>query len=109
MQERDQTGAHGRAGDGLGCPMLRVTTLYAASAAATADYYAHYLTMAPGEEPGVWTGVQADGLGLAGRVSTADLEMLLSGRDPVSGTRLGSVRVDRVKKDGKVIRVGVGL
>ena len=35
-----------------GCSMLRVTTLHASSAAATACYYAQYLTQAPGEEPG---------------------------------------------------------
>ena len=40
--------------------MLRVTTLHAASAAATAKYYAEYLTAAPGEVPGVWSGRQAD-------------------------------------------------
>ena len=48
--------------------MLRVTTLYASSAAATAAYYTHYLAQAPGEEPGVWSGRQAAELGLAGRV-----------------------------------------
>ncbi len=36
--------------------MLRVTTLYAGSAAATAKYYTQYLTQAPGEEPGTWLG-----------------------------------------------------
>ena len=48
--------------------MLRVTTLHASSAAATAKYYAEYLTAAPGEVPGVWSGRQAAGLGLSGRV-----------------------------------------
>jgi len=52
--------------------MLRVTTLHAASAAATAKYYAEYLTAAPGEEPGVWSGHQAAELGLAGRVEAED-------------------------------------
>jgi hypothetical protein len=33
--------------------MLRVTTLYASSAAATAKYYAQYLARAPGEVDGV--------------------------------------------------------
>ena len=46
--------------------MLRVTTLYASSAAATAKYYTRYLTDAPGEVPGQWTGHQADLLGLVG-------------------------------------------
>ena len=44
--------------------MLRVTTLYAATASATALYYTRYLTQADGEEPGIWTGRQAAGLGL---------------------------------------------
>ena len=48
--------------------MLRVTTLHASSATATATYYAQYLTAAPGEVPGVWSGRQADRLGLSGRV-----------------------------------------
>ena len=47
--------------------MLRVTTLYASSAAATAAYYTQYLAQAPGEVPGVWSGRQAAGLGLVGR------------------------------------------
>lgn len=62
--------------------MLRVTTLYASSAAATSKYYTRYLTDAPGEVPGQWTGQQADRLGLAGTVSTEALENLLSGHDP---------------------------
>ena len=45
--------------------MLRVTTLYASSAAATAQYYTRYLTNADGELPGRWTGHQADLLGLS--------------------------------------------
>ena len=49
--------------------MLRVTTLYASSAIATARYYTRYLAGTPGEEPGVWCGDQAIGLGLSGRVS----------------------------------------
>jgi hypothetical protein len=68
--------------------MLRVTTLHAGSAEATAKYYTQYLTQAPGEEPGRWTGAQATGLSLAGEVSTDVLELLLSGRDPLSGTTL---------------------
>lgn len=69
--------------------MLRVTTLYSGSAAATAKYYTQYLTQAPGEEPGRWTGAQSAGLGLAGEVSTDALELLLAGRDPLTGTTLG--------------------
>ena len=70
--------------------MLRVTTLYASSAVATAAYYTRYLAQAPGEEPGVWSGRQAEGLGLAGRVDADDLQRLLEGRDPATGTPLGS-------------------
>ena len=62
--------------------MLRVTTLYASSASATAAYYVRYLAHAPGEEPGRWRGGQADGLGLAGRVEAQALALLLEGRDP---------------------------
>ena len=74
--------------------MLRVTTLYAAAAAATAAYYTQYLTAAPGEVPGVWAGRQAAGLGLSGEVDAATLQTLLEGRDPRSGTPLGRSLVD---------------
>jgi conjugative relaxase-like TrwC/TraI family protein len=89
--------------------VLRVTTLYASSAAATAAYYAHYLADAPGEEPGVWWGRQADGLGLAGTVSEGALETLLSGRDPTSGSPLGRELVDRVKSNGNLVRAVAGF
>jgi hypothetical protein len=59
--------------------VLRVTTLYASSAGATAAYYTQYLADAPGEEPGVWSGRQALALGLTGRVEAEDLESLLAG------------------------------
>ena len=72
--------------------MLRVTTLYATSAAATAKYYTRYLTDAPGELPGRWCGQQADLLGLSGTVSTEAMERLLSGCDPVSGVVLSTDR-----------------
>ena len=39
--------------------MLRVRTLYAASAGVTAAYYTQYLTESPDDVPGVWTGNQA--------------------------------------------------
>ena len=68
---------------------MRVTTLYAGSAVATAKYYTKYLTQAPGEESGRWLGAQAAGLGLSGEVSTEALELLLSGRDPISGSTVG--------------------
>ncbi len=89
--------------------MLRVTTLYASSAAATANYYTHYLTRAPGEVDGVWTGKQAAALGLSGSVSAEALEQLLEGRDPVRGTRLGYPLADRVLADGRVVRAVAGF
>jgi conjugative relaxase-like TrwC/TraI family protein len=89
--------------------MLRVTTLHAASAAATARYYAEYLTAAPGEVPGVWCGRQADDLGLSGDVSVEQLQALLSGHDPVSGAQLGSALVDRATQRGGVVRAVAGF
>lgn len=53
--------------------MIRVTTLYASTAASTAKYYTRYLTDAPGELPGQWAGQQADLLGLSGTVTTEAL------------------------------------
>ena len=46
--------------------MLRVRTLYAASAGVTAAYYTQYLSESPDDVPGVWTGHQAAALGLTG-------------------------------------------
>ena len=89
--------------------MLRVTTLHAASAAATAAYYAQYLTAAPGEVPGVWCGRQAAGLGLAGSVDVAQLEALLSGRDPTTGMQLGGELLDRITTDGRIVRAVSGF
>jgi conjugative relaxase-like TrwC/TraI family protein len=89
--------------------MLRVTTLHASSAVASASYYAQYLTAAPGEVPGVWSGRQAVGLGLSGRVDVDALELLLSGRDPVTGTRLGRELLDRFTADGRVVRAVSGF
>jgi conjugative relaxase-like TrwC/TraI family protein len=89
--------------------MLRVTTLYASSAEATAGYYAHYLSQAPGEVPGVWSGAQAAGLGLDGEVGVEALQAALEGRDPVTGTRLGMPLVDRYTKDGALIRAVAGF
>lgn len=48
--------------------VLRVTTLYASTAAVTAGYYTAYLTEAEDEIPGRWTGGQAALHGLAGPV-----------------------------------------
>jgi len=42
--------------------MLRVSTLYASSAAASASYYASYLTDAPGEVPGCGAAVRPTAL-----------------------------------------------
>jgi conjugative relaxase-like TrwC/TraI family protein len=89
--------------------MLRVSTLYASSAKATAAYYAHYLADAPGEIPGVWWGDQAIELGLSGTVTEQALEMLLSGRDPSSGSRLGAELLDRFKADGTPVRAVAGF
>ena len=69
--------------------VIRVTTLHASTASATARYYTRYLTDAPGELPGQWHGRQADLLGLSGTVTTDALERLLCGRDPISGVGLG--------------------
>ena len=89
--------------------MLRVTTLYASSAGATAAYYTQYLTQAPGEVPGVWSGVQADRLGLHGVVGGDVLQALLEGRDPVLGTPLGQPLADRHRTDGSVVRAVAGF
>jgi conjugative relaxase-like TrwC/TraI family protein len=89
--------------------MMRVTTLYAGTAAITAAYYTAYLTRAEGELPGKWMGQQAHAFGLSGDVTTEQLEALLSGRDPIDGTPLGQPLVDRVKTDGTVIRAVAGF
>ena len=89
--------------------MLRVTTLHASSAAATAAYYAQYLTASPGEAPGVWSGRLAVGIGLAGTVDVEALELVLSGRDPVTGTPLGRELLDRFTADGRVVRAVSGF
>jgi conjugative relaxase-like TrwC/TraI family protein len=89
--------------------MLRVTTVFASAAAATAQYYTRYLTRAPGEEPGVWAGQQADTFGLVGRVESAALELLLEGRDPGSGTPLGRPLLDRTTANRRVVRAVAGF
>ena len=89
--------------------MLRVTTLYASSAVATAAYYTRYLAGAPGEAPGRWLGCQADGLGLGGRVEADELQLLLEGRHPSDGTPLGSALIDRQTSDGRVVRGVAGF
>ncbi len=89
--------------------MLRVTTLHASSAAATAAYYAQYLAAAPGEVPGVWSGRQALGLGLSGDVTVDALESLLSGHDPVTCATLGRELLDRFAADGRRIKAVSGF
>ena len=89
--------------------MARVTTLYAGTAATTAAYYTAYLTKADGELPGKWMGRQATAFGLSDTVSTEQLEALLSGRDPIGGTPLGNVLVDRTRADGTVVRGVAGF
>ena len=89
--------------------MLRVTTLYAHTAASTAQYYTRYLTHADGEQPGQWTGRQAGLLGLSGEMTTEQLELLLEGRDPITGSRLGYPLLDRVTTSGKVVHAVAGF
>jgi conjugative relaxase-like TrwC/TraI family protein len=89
--------------------MLRVTTLYAVTASATASYYTKYLTQADGEIPGVWAGDQAVRFGLSGAVEAEHLQRLLSGCDPTTGTPLGQSLVDRVRSDGRVVRAVSGF
>ena len=89
--------------------MLRVSTLYADTSVTTAAYYTRYLTQADGEQPGHWTGRQAALLGLTGEVTTEDLQALLEGRDPNSGTSLGSPFVNRVTSSGRVVRAVAGF
>ena len=89
--------------------MMRVTTLYARSARATAEYYTKYLTKADGELPGRWTGHQAPGLGLTGEVTTEALEALLSGTHPTTHTTLGRPFADRTTKTGVTIPAVAGF
>jgi len=88
--------------------MIRVTTLYASGAGASAEYYTGYLTKADGEQPGVWMGSQAPGLGLVGEVTTEALEALLSGHHPMTGAQLGRALVDRFDKHGNTIKAVAG-
>jgi conjugative relaxase-like TrwC/TraI family protein len=89
--------------------MLRVTTLYAGTAGVTAQYYTQYLADAPGEQPGVWHGAQAAGLGLSGTVTGDALEAILSGHNPATGAQLGSAMVDRTTSSGKAMRAVAGF
>jgi conjugative relaxase-like TrwC/TraI family protein len=89
--------------------MMRVTTLYAATAATTARYYTRYLADALAESPGVWLGRQAVAFGLSGVVSTDALEAVLSGHDPATGAVLGRPFRDRITREGRVIRAVAGF
>jgi conjugative relaxase-like TrwC/TraI family protein len=89
--------------------MLRVRTIYAQSARAAADYYTRYLTEAPGEIPGTWSGKQAAGLGLAGDVAADDLLAILKGRDPRSETPLGRALADRQLANGSIVKAVAGF
>ncbi len=88
--------------------MIRVTTVYAASAGASARYYTGYLTEPDGELPGRWSGRQASAFGLAGEVSTEALELLLSGRHPLTRQVLGRELLDRVDRHGNVTKAVAG-
>jgi len=88
--------------------MIRVTTLFASGAGASAEYYTGYLTKADGELPGVWAGSQAPGLVLSGEVTTEALEALLSGHYPTTGEQLGRALVDRFDKHGNTIKSVAG-
>jgi len=92
--------------------MLRVRTIYACGAGEAARYYAGYAGYLDPEHshevPGVWAGRQAPGLGLSGPVSQQQLEDLLSGVDPTTGTRLGDPFKDKHTKHGKLIRAVAG-
>jgi conjugative relaxase-like TrwC/TraI family protein len=88
---------------------MRVTTIYAGSAATTAKYYTQYLTQAVGEEPGCWLGTQAAEFGLSGQVSTEALKALLSGCDPATGAPLGRALADRFLTSGKVVKAVAGF
>jgi conjugative relaxase-like TrwC/TraI family protein len=89
--------------------VLRVTTIHANTAGASARYYTRYLADEGPDGEGHWLGRQADGLGLSGTVATDELEALLSGRDPTTGTRLGRALVDRYDTKGRLIPAVAGF
>ncbi len=89
--------------------MLRVTTIHANTAGPSARYYTRYLGDDGPDCQGLWLGRQAAGLGVSGSVSTENLEALLSGHDPVTGTRLGTALVDRFDAKGNLIPAVAGF
>jgi conjugative relaxase-like TrwC/TraI family protein len=89
--------------------VLRVTTINANTRGASARYYTRYLADDGPDGEGRWLGRQAAGLGLSGKVATEDLEALLSGRDPVTGRRLGRALVDRYDTKGRLIPAVAGF
>jgi conjugative relaxase-like TrwC/TraI family protein len=89
--------------------VLRVTTIHANTAGPSARYYTCYLADDGPDGEGHWLGRQAAGLGLSGSVSTDDLEALLSGHDPRTGTRLGRALVDRYDIKGRLIPAVAGF
>ncbi|MGH3452561.1 MAG: MobF family relaxase [Haloechinothrix sp.] len=89
--------------------MLRVTTIHAHSAAASARYYTRYLTGDGPDAEGHWLGGRATTMGLSGHVETDDLEATLSGHDPTTGRQLGYPLIDRVDSKGRLIRAVAGF
>ena len=85
--------------------MLRVTTLYACTAATTAEYYTRYLTKADGEQPGVWIGRQADLLGLPivrPRVTETTVEVQLEEKE--KELREARQQIAALEADGRIVR-----
>ena len=88
--------------------MLSLKKIHASSAGAAAKYFAGYYAeggaeavgdsegAATGEPPGRWHGAGAEKLGLAGNISKADLEAILSGTHPKTGEQLIAPQKDRV-------------
>ena len=88
--------------------MIRVTTLFASRAGASARYYGGYLTKNGCELPGRWTGTQAPELGLVGEVTPDRLESVLLGKHPFTGKSLGRELLDRINKNGNVTKAVAG-
>lgn len=89
--------------------MLRVTTIHASAASASARYYTAYLAGDGPDEEGRWAGRRAATLGLSGRVAAEDLEAVLSGVDPRTGAVLGYPLRDRYDRNGTVVSAVAGF